>query len=351
MKDVLFLCPCDIEDPKRGTPIRIKAILDQLRGVSDLNIHVYEGNGKKTVQKFQELRDRPEEIFFGNTHKDLWVLFLCKLFLRKKVVIDLHGAWEEELFAYGQISWLHKVFLRMAYRISLSFFDLISVVNGNVKTTFFSNMKDVVVTYPGVNPSDIPSAETIPLRQDTDPLRIGYIGNARAYQGADVTLRIARRLRDERLPFKLVVISSEEDWMKSLIRREYGEIDSCIETRYNLSHEDALRETATCEVLLILRPKNPVTDFSFPSKLAEYLATGRTTIVTKFADVASVIQDGLDAYLISSDQREEETYRLLIEIIQKKRAMLDPSTVRSRCIERFSWSTVTRPLIQALCQM
>lgn len=349
-KRILFLYGCDIENPMRGTPIRIAAILKQLKCVDDFSVKKYCTRQKKIFTKLKELREREEEIFFGNTHLDLFTLLISKLFLKKKIIIDIHGALEEELYLVGRIPKIQKRLLGWIYKQAFRFFDLISVVNSKLKYQFQSVNRSIVVTYPGYEPKNIP---TLKERARTERVLIlSYVGNARAYQGIDSLIHVIKRLRSENFSFRFQIISSEKRKMRDLLIRNFANQDtSWINERYNLQHHEALYAISESDILFILRPKNPVTMLSFPAKLPEYLATGKTSLISKISDVDELLEHGKHAYLIDPDDREEQTYTILKGLLTRQLPLLNAQTVHTFAEKRFTWQRVCEPLINAINEL
>ncbi|MBD3251356.1 glycosyltransferase [Candidatus Uhrbacteria bacterium] len=347
MKNILFIHSCDIDDPKRGTPIRIQLLLKELKRHPELRIETYNAKGKRIWQRMKELRNYKQSIYLGNTQTDWWTLILSKLFYGKRIAIDLHGAWEEELYQNGIINHFKRQWMKWLYRTTIRLFDLVGCVNTHLQQHLAPTHPNTVVMYPGYDPELFPN----PAIKRHQPLRIGYVGNARAYQGTEYVLRVAKRLSEQQLPFQLRIISSEESRMKQLILQELGDHPNYLETRYSVPHKLVLPAIQECDVLLVLRPKNPVTDNSFPSKLPEYLATGRTILITKISDVEEILTHGRNAFLINPDKRFEETVELIEKMIHNELPLLDPTQVTEIAKRKFSIEIVTKAYIHRIHQL
>jgi len=55
------------------------------------------------------------------------------------------------------------------------------------------------------------------------------------------------------------------------------------------------------KVLALARPSSLQSTGGFPTKLGEYLATGKPVVVTKVADIPRYLEDGENAYLVEPD--------------------------------------------------
>lgn len=58
---------------------------------------------------------------------------------------------------------------------------------------------------------------------------------------------------------------------------------------------------SNAKALLLARPNNIQAKYGFPTKLGEYLATGKPIIVTDTSDIAKYLKDGKDAYVVEPD--------------------------------------------------
>jgi glycosyltransferase involved in cell wall biosynthesis len=61
---------------------------------------------------------------------------------------------------------------------------------------------------------------------------------------------------------------------------------------------------ANATLLALARPNNKQAEGGFPSKLGEYLATGKTVVVTKVGEISDYLTDGVNAFLSEPDYPE-----------------------------------------------
>lgn len=71
-------------------------------------------------------------------------------------------------------------------------------------------------------------------------------------------------------------------------------------------------------LLALIRPFNPQTDYGFSTKLGEYLGSGSAVIATAISDNAVYLEDGLSAYLLPGQEviNQEQLQRKLEDLIQ-----------------------------------
>lgn len=78
--------------------------------------------------------------------------------------------------------------------------------------------------------------------------------------------------------------------------KELGIINRVIFTGY-IEHKKMPMYLSNAEVLLLARPKNKQAEGGFPSKLGEYLSTGKPVLVTTVGEIPTYVKDGETGYL------------------------------------------------------
>jgi glycosyltransferase involved in cell wall biosynthesis len=68
-----------------------------------------------------------------------------------------------------------------------------------------------------------------------------------------------------------------------------------------VSQADIPRFLLGASVLALARPSSAQAEYGFPTKLPEYLATGRPVLATRVGDIPLYLQDGVNAYLVEPD--------------------------------------------------
>lgn len=67
-----------------------------------------------------------------------------------------------------------------------------------------------------------------------------------------------------------------------------------------MSHYDVLREMKSAACLVLARPDSLQARAGFPTKLGEYLSTGRPVVVTKVGEIPQFLEDGISAFLVDA---------------------------------------------------
>lgn len=68
-----------------------------------------------------------------------------------------------------------------------------------------------------------------------------------------------------------------------------------------LSRQGVIRQLDSAYCLALARPDNIQAKYGFPTKLGEYLATGKPVVITAVGDIPLFLKDGVNAYLADPD--------------------------------------------------
>lgn len=101
-------------------------------------------------------------------------------------------------------------------------------------------------------------------------------------------------------------------------------------------------------VLVLARPSSQQADAGFPTKLGEYLASGRPVVVTRTSDIAEYLSDGVSAYLAPPDDAAALEARLRRALANPEAAAAIGAAGRRVAEERFDYRLNGRVLTDAL---
>lgn len=86
------------------------------------------------------------------------------------------------------------------------------------------------------------------------------------------------------------------------------------------THEEAISIMKNADCLVLARPDSLQARAGFPTKLGEYLATGRPVVVTKVGEIPRYLEDGVNAYLAESGSAESVREKILEVLKDSERA-------------------------------
>jgi glycosyltransferase involved in cell wall biosynthesis len=93
-----------------------------------------------------------------------------------------------------------------------------------------------------------------------------------------------------------------------------------IELAGRFAHDDMPARLCSCAVLALPRTQGLFSSAGFPTKLGEYLATGRPVVVTATGDIPMYLRPGVDAFVVPPD--DSEAFSAALE-----RALYEPASV------------------------
>lgn len=114
---------------------------------------------------------------------------------------------------------------------------------------------------------------------------IGYFGSFGGKDDVNTLLEAFQILKEKQLRVQLKLIGNLPNKYSYIRNNEDVLIRSEVES--NQINE----ELVSCDVLIAIREKTDYADYGFPSKLAEYLATGRPVICTPSSDIPRLLKD------------------------------------------------------------
>ena len=139
---------------------------------------------------------------------------------------------------------------------------------------------------------------------DVSPLPFDYIAYCGSLtikkDGVDILIESFRQLASEKPDIDLVLIGkgdlAEEE---ASIRKRILQLDlgSRVHFLGQISRQEVPAYLKGARLLALARPRSIVADAGFPSKLTEYLSTGKPVVVTRVGEIPNYLKDMENAYL------------------------------------------------------
>ncbi len=367
-KSILFVCPVALKNPVRGTPLRIYNFLRQIRKAHNLLVCVKDVEpdledifvpypslaGWQKLSYFRKLiREKNIEMVLTATEVGIKLPVFLKWLLGVKIAIDLHGLYVEERYFKGSIGGFRKFFYDKKIKFFLRFYDLIFVVAGKLKKYYERINKNIVVIYGGFNPEEFKKREGEEGEKRSEGqgvFTIGYMGNTRNYQGLNFLLEAAGEIKKKNLfPFRLKLILSGEraELLKLLEEKNLSELT---ELNFDLDHENVNEVISQTDVLTIPRPSLPLTEYAYPSKLPENLATGILLVLTEVGPVGELLSGQDFCMIISPEKITEELEEALIRLqsMSFEQRMRMGENARNFVMNNLTWTTQGQKINEAL---
>jgi glycosyltransferase involved in cell wall biosynthesis len=182
-------------------------------------------------------------------------------------------------------------------------------------------------------------------------LVIGFVGTFGPWHGATVLARAFSTLaREEAGGMRLLLVGDGEE-MAGVRLALGGLVD---EGRAVLAGailpQEVPAHLAACDVLVAAHVPNPdgTEFFGSPTKLFEYMASGRAIVASSLGQLAEVLEHGRTALLVepgSPDDLARAVRRLVTDPVLRRRL---GDAAREAAVERHSWKEHTRRIVRAL---
>lgn len=235
------------------------------------------GNMLKSIRAFEMLLkeamgDTSVVICYNITYAWLTLPFLAKKRGKKSIVI-LADYSEEESYT----SAAKKLYAKLQ-RFSMRRFDLVVGLSGNIQGMLKKRQKFLLMEG-GIDRKLYDSFSSYKPHAEGQPLTLMYSGLLNHVTGVDLLLEAMKQVkrRDIRL-----IISGRGELEKEI--QAAAETDDRIRFLGYLAYDEYVRQLQDADILL--NPRNmelPENRNNFPSKILDYLATGKPVISTRFA--------------------------------------------------------------------
>lgn len=310
---ILFITSASLKDLKRGTPIRIFNFIEQLKKENDVSVYESVPLNRKFEQlkKFRGIiKITKPDIVMTATDVDISLPFWLKILTGVKIGIDLHGLASAEMYFHGHMGKLKSWLFQQKINFQIRFYDLVYVVSPKLLDYYGKNIKRGVVIYGGVTDNEFFQTNISPPSVFT----IGYTGNSNPYQGIDIVLETASLIRQQNLfLFRLnLILSNGENEIKE--RLDKLNLLDITEINFKISHSEVPNKIARSSVLVVARPSLLMTEYAYPSKLPEYLATGIPVITTDVGPIPFLFKGENCIIIIPSQNIKIELINKLVEL-------------------------------------
>ena len=131
--------------------------------------------------------------------------------------------------------------------------------------------------------------------------------------GVDILIR-AFSIFQKRYPsYKLRLIGGSTEEVENNLHElaKHLRVESSIEYVGRIQHHSMPYYLCTSSILALARPNNKQAEGGFPSKIAEYLATGIPVVVTDVGELSTYLKDGTNCYMSAPNSHEAFAEKLI----------------------------------------
>jgi len=147
---------------------------------------------------------------------------------------------------------------------------------------------------------------------DGPPLPYNYIAYCGSLtikkDGVNILIESFSKIANENPDIDLVLIGKGDSAAEEeAFRRQTGQLNLSGRVHFlgQLSRTEVPAYLTGAKVLALARPTSIIADAGFPSKLTEYLSTGKPVVVTKVGEIPCYLTDNENAFLSEPDSAEE----------------------------------------------
>lgn len=235
-----------------------------------------------------------------------WMVFFTLQVLSKFSIPVFAERNEYPFILAPQIdTWLHRLAIRWWYiKKMVPRFSGLALMTKNIEAYFLQAVPRCPPTI--VIPMTV-EPERFKLTQES-PFPFSYIGFCGVLTGVKDGVPILVESFGQisaRFPeLRLVIIGDDGDLKEidalRVIARRYGAEDRLVFTG-EISRKEMPRYLGNAVLLALSRPQSKQAEGGFPTKLGEYLATGRPTVVTRVGEISDYLEDGVHSFLAEPD--------------------------------------------------
>ena len=162
-----------------------------------------------------------------------------------------------------------------------------------------------------------------------EPFVVGWVGRMTAVKRTDLVVRVLRALVDRGVDARLLLVGDGPD-REALERlaHDLGVVKRCLFLGYQ---EDVARFYDAIDVLLL-----PSVNEGTPVSVIEALAAERPAVATRVGGIPDVVRDGVDGFLVDSDEPDALAERLAELAADPLRRTAMGEAGRARVLERYA---------------
>ena len=319
--------------PGSSPPSKIGRVTSLLKSIRDAKRKIFAESKK----------EEPLSVILLDT--DIVVLIPLLSYLKKLDIRVYHEQTEYPDVVTGK-ALLKRVKLFIYLEWVVGRFDGIYVINQALRRYFHEITKGRLQVWV-VNMIVDPSRFNCPERTSTSETVISYCGTLQGDKdGVSILVRSFALIADEFPRTRLQLIGSLKDpstkaKLSSLIK-ECG-VDSRVLLTGAVTREEIPELLCNSDILALSRPANKQAEGGFPTKLGEYLATGKVAVVTAVGEITQFLTDQKNAFIAQPDSVEKFAEKLREALLSEDRVKIGLEG-RKLVFDEFNYLTQARVL-------
>lgn len=150
------------------------------------------------------------------------------------------------------------------------------------------------------------------------PYRVGYLGSFGEKDGVPGIIDAFAQANHQIPNLKLRLMGYNPNEAATKAHINHYQLNGAVENLGQVCYSDIPDLLHECDLLIVNRTDSSYSHYGFPTKLGEYLATGRPTVVTKVGDIPKYLEHKENTYIIEPEDTEG-----LAEVIKDRYAYYD----------------------------
>ena len=179
-----------------------------------------------------------------------------------------------------------------------------------------------------------------------------YAGKCKYGDGFDRLLNAVKIAHLKGCPIQLLVLGTDGLSGNSLKQRKICDQDNILHSRVKflgkVPDQNYFKTLNSANCLVLPRPKTQVVEAAFPTRLPEFLATGRPVVTTNVPDIPRYLEAGIHAEIVSEDTSQALANGLLQIWQNPQRAQELGIAGQQKCYEVFDYRQHIERLYQFL---
>lgn len=243
-------------------------------------------------------------------------------------------------------------FLKLFYYKSLiKRFDGIYVISQFLKKYFstFINSTRICVINMTVDPTRFNKKQSSPYNFKY----IAYCGTMHGNKDGLEDLICSYAQIESEIDFKLVLIGDNLDKrtmnLRALVKDK--KVDNKIIFTGSVKSTDIPKYLLNADILVLSRPDNIQARGGFPTKLGEYLMTGKPVIVTSVGEIPLFLKDGTNAFLVEPNNIAAFSQKILFVIKNYEVALIIGEEGKNLALTHFNYKIESLKLLNFISSL
>ncbi|OJX38347.1 MAG: hypothetical protein BGO78_10115 [Chloroflexi bacterium 44-23] len=201
--------------------------------------------------------------------------------------------------------------------------DGLLVISSFLERKFSKSVKNIIKIPSIYDFENDPFLKMSKVKISNGEINLTFVGGIKKSDGLIYIIDSLDILQNLGIHVKLHIIGVEKNSQKAIQLLNYSNeiVNKHVIFRGNLSDNDYYKALYEADILLLPRERTIMTIAAFPTRLVEFLASGRPIITSDILDISMYLVDRKEAHLISPSCSKEISNRI-IEIISNKESAI-----------------------------